>query len=119
MTIQEAIAQVDELRPNTYGTPQKVEWLRRCESMILRTVLCRQENPPTLFDKDAGMDTELTVPEPWCSLYVHWLEAQTHYANGEYERYNNAITMFNDALGGYRGEAARTGAADRPSRFRF
>lgn len=119
MTISEAISQVDELRPNTYSAGQKIRWLRRCESMIVRTVLCRQEQQPEVFGDNADMDTVLMVPEPWDELYVHWLEAQMHYANGEYDRYNNAIGMFTDFLTGYRGEIARTGEPDKGSRFLF
>lgn len=121
MTIAEAIAQADELRPNAYSEHQKTVWLRRCEAMILKTVLGILE--PTEADSPILGSTPdrsaaLTVPEPWCELYVHWLEAQGHYANGEYDRYNNAITMFNDALGGYRGEVARKTTSGK-SRFLF
>lgn len=120
MTISEAINQVDALRPNTYTSRQKTQWLRRCEAMILKTVL-RTKQDLGDFDimaEDPAMDTPLIVPEPWCALYVHWLEAQMHYANGEYDRYNNAITMFNDNLNGYRGEIARSTPSEG-ARFRF
>ena len=33
--------------------------------------------------------------------YLRWLEAQMDYANGEYDRYNNSITMFNTAYSDY------------------
>ena len=121
MTISDAINQVDELRPNTYTSRQKVQWLRRCESMILKTVLCSKQDLGDfdIMQDDPAMDTPLIVPEPWCVLYVHWLEAQIHYANGEYDRYNNAITMFNEYLNGYRGEIARSAPSQEATRFRF
>lgn len=121
MTISEAINQADELRPNTYTSRQKVGWLRRCEAMILKTVLCSRRDLEDfdIMQDDPAMDTPLIVPEPWCVLYVHWLEAQMHYANGEYDRYNNAITTFNTYLSGYRGEIARSSPSQEGTRFQF
>lgn len=115
MTIQDAIAQADDLRPNTYSMGQKVGWLKRCETMLRRTVLLEPGEPEWPEDH---MQVELTVPEPWCGLYVRWLEAQSHYANGEYDRYNDAITAFNADMAGYRNEVARSTTA-KESRFRF
>ena len=121
MTIADAISQANELRPNTFSTREKINWLRRAESMIHRTVLCHYSGTPEFeeFGQSAAMERELVVPEPWSILYVHWLEAQIHYANGEYDRYNNAITVFNDNLAGYRGEVARTYQPKEHARFRF
>ena len=34
-------------------------------------------------------------------MYIRWLEAQIHYTNGEYNKYNNAIIMFNTQFESY------------------
>ena len=34
-------------------------------------------------------------------IYIRWLEAQIDYANGEYGKYNNSITMYNTAYSAY------------------
>ena len=121
MTIGDAITQVNELRPNTYTAREKINWLRRVENMVYRTVLAHYNGTPEYedFGADTALDRQLIVPEPWNVLYVHWLEAQIHYANGEYDRYNNAITVFNDNLAGYQGEIARNFTPKEHARFRF
>ena len=47
------------------------------------------------FSKDAA---ELLAPAPYDGLYRHYVEAQIHYANGELERYNNAMALWNNGL---------------------
>ena len=37
-------------------------------------------------------------PAPYDGLYRHYVEAQIHYANGELERYNNAMALWNNGL---------------------
>ena len=38
------------------------------------------------------------APAPYDGLYRHYVEAQIHYANGELERYNNAMALWNNGL---------------------
>ena len=40
----------------------------------------------------------LLAPAPYDGLYRHYVEAQIHYANGELERYNNAMALWNNGL---------------------
>ena len=54
------------------------------------------------YDIDLDMETELLVPAPYDEMYLRWLEAMIDYHNGEDERYNNAITLFNNAFDGYK-----------------
>ena len=49
------------------------------------------------YDPDTDLNAELIAPAPYDDLYLRWLEAQIDYANGEYGKYNNAITMYNSA----------------------
>ena len=66
------------------------------------------------------MDTELLVGPPFDSLYLRWLEAQIDYHNGEYDKFNAAILLFNTAWrefeNYYRQTHTTTGS---PCRFRF
>ena len=54
------------------------------------------------------METELLVPAPFDEVYLRWLEAQIDYANGEYDKYNNAILMYQTAYDGYANYYNRT-----------
>lgn len=41
------------------------------------------------------MERELLIPFPHDDVYLKWLGARIDYHNGEFERYNNAMVMFN------------------------
>ena len=59
---------------------------------------------PSLFPEAAELPDELAdaapllAPAPYDGLYRHYVEAQIHYANGELERYNNAMALWNNGL---------------------
>ena len=55
-----------------------------------------KKHPFNGYTEDSLM-TELIVPAPYDDIYIKWLEAQIDYANGEYGKYNNTITMYNNA----------------------
>lgn len=44
--------------------------------------------------EDMKADTVLLIPKPYEGIYTHYLEAQMHYANQEYLKFNNAMGLF-------------------------
>lgn len=122
MTIREAIDEVTSIRPAAYDDRIMVKWLSRCEAYLDQEIAKRYQGgckPFPGFDADADENTKLLAWEPHDSLYVHWLEAQIHYANGDIDKYNNAITMFNTEVESFRREYARRHKPLRRVRFRF
>ena len=72
------------------------------------------------YDDSTDTSTELLVPAPFDEVYLRWLEAQIDYHNGEYDKYNNAIIMFNTVFEAYQAYYTRTHMpAMRGRRFRF
>ena len=112
MTIIEAINQIDSLKHNTYTQSDKVAWLSRLDSMVKKHIIDTHEGADevafTGYDDSTDLQTELLVLEPYDEVYLRWMEAQIDYHNGEYERYNNAIDMFNTAFEGYKNYYNRT-----------
>lgn len=112
MTIGEAIAKIDSLKHNTYTPEEKVEWLSRQDSMIKRLIIDTHEGRESVtftgYDQETDMDTKLLAPAPYDELYLRWMEAQIDYHNGEYEKYNNSITMYNAAYTAFRNDYNRT-----------
>lgn len=53
------------------------------------------------YNAETPLDTELIVPHPYDDVYRYWLEAQIDYANGEYAKYNNSMSMFNEAYSAF------------------
>ena len=112
MKIIEAINQIDSLKHNTYTEADKVAWLSRLDAMVKKHIIDTHEGDEgvifTGYDDLTDLQTELLVPAPYDEVYLRWMEAQIDYHNGEYERYNNAIDMFNTAYEGYQNYYNRT-----------
>lgn len=104
MTIIEAINSIDALKTNAFTQSDKVKWLSRLDWRIKREIIDTHEGESISFsgyDDDTALDTELLAPTPYDEMYLRWMEAQMDYTNGEYNRYNNSITMFNTAYSNY------------------
>ena len=124
MTIAEAISKIDDLKPNTYTPEDKVDWLSsldaRVKSQIIDTHHCHDPFHFYGYDSVCDQQTELLVPAPYDEMYLRWLEAMIDYHNSEDDRYNNAITLFNNAYEGYKKLYTRTHMPiSRGSRFVF
>ena len=105
MKIIEAINRIDSLKHNTYSNNEKVAWLSRLDSMVKRLIIDTHEGSDNVFytnyDDETSMDLVLLVPAPFDEIYLRWLEAQIDYANGEYDKYNNSILMYQTAWDAY------------------
>ena len=112
MKISEAISKVDALKPNTYSTEDKIEWLSnldaRVKTQIIDTHKCKQPIYFYGYDGIADQETELLVPAPYDEMYLRWLEAMIDHYNSDDDRYNNAIILFNNAYEGYKKFYTRT-----------
>ena len=112
MTIIEAINQIDNLKHNTYTQADKVKWLSRLDSMVMRLVIETHEGGEYVdfygYDDTTDMDTDLLIPEPFDEAYLRWMEAQIDYTNGEYDKYNNSMEMFNTVWKDYQNFYNRT-----------
>lgn len=105
MKIIDAINRLDSLIFNTYTQSDKVEWLSRMDSMVKKHIIDTHEGGESVtftgYDDTTDINTELLIPEPYDEAYLRWLEAQIHYHNSEYDKYNNAIIMFNTDFEAY------------------
>ena len=124
MKIVEAINKIDSLMHNTYGQPDKVAWLSELDSDVKRLIIDTHEGAEAVtftgYDDSTDLQTELIIPSPFDSVYLRWLEAQIHYHNGEYDRYNNAIVMYNTAFEAFAAYYNRTHKpVSRGRRFLF
>ena len=60
------------------------------------------------YDDSTDLQTELLIPAPYDKAYLLWMEAQIHYYNGEYDKYNNAMDMFYEAFESFERHYNRT-----------
>ena len=107
MTITGAITHIDAVKPNAYSQDEKVRWLSTLDGVIKAEIIDTHEGGEDIvfdgYDTNTNTSTEMLVPNPYDDIYVRWLEAQVDYANGEYGKYNNSITMYNSAYAEYAG----------------
>ena len=105
MTIQEAINRLDALIFNTYTTDDKIQWLSRLDTAVKQQIIDTHAGAEKVefegYTAATPATTKLLVPSPFDEVYLRWMEAQIHYHNGEYDKYNAAIIMYNTAFDAY------------------
>lgn len=98
MKVSEIIAFVDAIKPNAFPASAKVAWLNEVEGMVWTEIMLLSplEFKPYTYDDSTGEeDAELLVSPPHNKLYNTYLCAMIDFANGEYDRYQNTMTLFN------------------------
>lgn len=104
MTIQEAIAQIDILKPNGYSDGDKIRWLSTLDGIVKTEIIDTHTGGGGKFEgynEDVDPATVLLVPAPYSDVYLRYLEAQIDYANGEYAKYNNTVAAYNSAYSAF------------------
>ena len=120
MTIIEAINKVDALKHNTYTQRDKVDCISRLDHKVKKFIIATHEGEVDFsgYDDSTDLQIELLIPAPYDEVYLRWMEAQIDYHNGEYEKYNNSIDMFNTAYQGYQNYYNRTNMP-KGKKFKF
>lgn len=98
MKVSELISFVDAIKPNAFPVSAKVAWLNEVEGMVWTEVMLLSplEFVPHTYDDSTGEgDADLLVVPPHSKLYNTYLCAMIDFANGEYDKYQNTMTLFN------------------------
>lgn len=108
--IREVIERVDELKPNAFAEHQKVRWLALLEGKLAADVFLMNVGDISQFEykHPECMEMELLVSYPHDDIYDYWLMAQIDMANGEYDKYNNTMMMYNATLDAFTAWFAQT-----------
>ncbi|OUN19594.1 hypothetical protein [Pseudoflavonifractor sp. An85] len=99
MNALSVVNEVDRLAPNQYSQEQKLEWLGELEGKIHADVMLK--TPEELETLEKVWKDQLAVRWPHSDLYVHWLLAKVHQADGELELYQNRMESFNASYQNY------------------
>ena len=121
MKIIDAINRIDSLKHNTYSQSDKVAWLSEVDCDVAKNVIATHNGEDidfTGYDDSTDTQTELLIPAPYDKVYLLWMEAWIDYYNGEYEKYNNAMAMFNTAYDGFKNYYNRTNMP-KGKKFKF
>ena len=102
MTLQEALDQLDELKPNMMSRELKIKYLTEIEQLIHGEIVMKhahteeQEVKP-YYNRETEPDTVLIIPDPYSMLYVYWLMSKVDIQNQEDGRYNIDRAYFENA----------------------
>jgi hypothetical protein len=124
MTILEAIARVDAVKPNVYQQSEKIKWLSELDGIVKNEIIDTHEGGEGVtfsgYTEDTNLNTVLLVPAPYDEVYIHFLEMRIDYANNEYGKYNNSMMMYNSAYSAFEKHYNRDHMPiSRGSRFLF
>ncbi|MBQ1409819.1 MAG: hypothetical protein IIY94_00875 [Oscillospiraceae bacterium] len=122
MTIQEAISQADQLRPNDLDATAKLRWLSAMDGQIFTELLFAHVDAPESFDgydAQTPQSTDLLVAFPYDELYPRFLAMRIDLENGELERYNNDAAVFNRLWQTMAAHYCRTHTPNGTARLRF
>lgn len=109
MTIDQAIAKIQRLRPNDVDHLVKIGWLESVDHYVYKNVIAVREGgdkavKPEYVNQSEGNSTDvsgttvLLVPPPWDELYVYYMEAQIFYEQREIKKYSSAMTLYNQTM---------------------
>lgn len=100
-TLKSVIEYVDEIKPNAFSNEAKTQWLNECEGLVQTEVLLLADAELTSYSYETDKDKELLVKHPHVKIYWAYLTAMIDFANGEYNKYQNTMQMFNAFFGEY------------------
>lgn len=103
MKLREAIERVDDIKPNAFSSAVKTDWLNALEGRIAADVLllAPAEIAQLRYTYPADQNTELLVDPPHDDIYTLWLAAKIDEANGEYNKYQNTMQIYNEHFGDF------------------
>ena len=98
MTVNEAIARTDALKPNAVTRDQKVAWLNQLDRLAFNEVILTHEHADGATFEPYTDGTEiLIIPEPYDEVYHYYLSMQIDLVGREIDMYNNNKTLYNNA----------------------
>lgn len=105
MKLIDAINEIDSIKPNTYSQQEKIRWISILDGNIKKEIIDTHEGAENVtfngYDNNTDISTELLVPAPYDDIYIRWLEMQIDYANADLVKYQNSMTLYNNAYSNF------------------
>ena len=101
MTVREAIALARKLKPCDQGVfddAMLVQFVNEIEGKTQTEVLQIARADCVRYDAAADLDAELLIGPPHDKLYYLYVMAMIDFANAEYDKYNNTVTLCDEAV---------------------
>ena len=103
-TIGKIVELADQLRENAFPLALKVAWIAELDALIALEVMKLDvlELEQFQYDPEQDLETVPLVKFPHDNIYHYWLCAKIDAENGEYNRYQNSMELYNGAYLAYR-----------------
>lgn len=102
VTIKEAIDYASEMKPHAFSEKTLIGWLNALEGRIAVDVfLMSKVELDRIHYTEEDMNTVLLVDPPHDDIYTLWLQAKIDEANGEYDKYQNSMAIYNEHYGNF------------------
>ena len=95
MILKDVIENVDAVKPNAFTNEQKTRWISEVEGRIQSEIFLFAPAQVIAYEWATDMNTELLAAPPHDRIYGEYLTAMIDFNNGEYNRYNNTVQVFN------------------------
>lgn len=117
MTLKQVIDMVDDIKPNAFSNDTKTQWVNEVEGYVQTEVFLLNVDDVVKYSYEQDKNKTLLVDFPHDKLYWAYLSAMIDFANGEYNKYQNTMQMYNGFMGEFMRWFARTyRPADRGER---
>lgn len=109
MTINEAIQALDSSKHNAYSRTEKIAWLDRLDRQV-KLFMDGYAAPPAFagYTPDTPGEQTLLLESPFDEAYLHYMQGQIDYQNGEFARFNNAISLHSAVMAAFENHYNRT-----------
>lgn len=101
MTLSQAINMVDDIKPNAFSDETKTAWINEAEGLVQTEVLLLAIDDVKAYRWERDYGTELLAKPPHDKIYWTYLSAMVDFGNGEYNKYQNTMQLFNSFFGEY------------------
>ncbi len=103
-TVGEIVRMTDLFRENAIPEEMKVAWISELDALIAADVMgfAPEELGQFQYDPEADMDRVPLVKFPYNGIYHYWLCAKIDAENGEYDKHQNSMQLYNGAFIAFR-----------------
>ena len=107
-TLQGVLDIIDSIKPNAFSEGAKTAWINEIEGLVQTEVFLLAIEDVAQYTWPENAAATLLAKPPHDKIYWVYLSAMVDFANGEYDKYQNTMQMFNQFFGEYMRWYART-----------
>ena len=107
-TLQGVLDIIDSIKPNAFSEEAKTAWINEIEGLVQTEVFLLAIEDVVQYTWPENAAATLLAKPPHDKIYWVYLSAMVDFANGEYDKYQNTMQMFNQFFGEYMRWYART-----------